>query len=218
MQERNNRHNAKHWDKIKGTLYTAAGRYVPEAGLVIAVGVFAGFVVCYLLPTDQEVGKEEGSNSTSTSSEPSEPSTIEDYLLQFSPTTFFLLLLPPIIFNSGYHMNRTLFYPLLPAISMYAILGTAVSAAVIGVGLHTITERIECEGFKPTLSETLAFGALISATDPVSTLAVFQSKRVDPTLFYLVFGESVLNDAVGLVMYETLRKFVGISHNGTSVR
>ena len=54
----------------------------------------------------------------------------------------------------------------------------------------------------------LTFGALISATDPVSTLAVFQAKRVDPQLFYMVFGESVLNDAVGLVLFETFRKFV----------
>jgi sodium/hydrogen exchanger 8 len=41
-------------------------------------------------------------------------------------------------------------------------------------------------------------------TDPVSTLAVFSSKRVDPHLFYLVFGESVLNDAVGLVLFTAL--------------
>ena len=53
----------------------------------------------------------------------------------------------------------------------------------------------------------------MSATDPVSTLAVFQAKRVDPTLFYLVFGESVINDAVGLVLYDTLAKFVGVEHD-----
>ncbi|MCC5321541.1 cation:proton antiporter, partial [Staphylococcus aureus] len=45
--------------------------------------------------------------------------------------------------------------------------------------------------FTPTLTELFTFGALISSTDPVSTLAVFQAKRVDPQLFYLVFGESV---------------------------
>jgi NhaP-type Na+/H+ or K+/H+ antiporter len=54
----------------------------------------------------------------------------------------------------------------------------------------------------------LTFGALISATDPVSTLAVFQAKRVDPQLFYLVFGESVLNDAVGLVLFDAFSQFV----------
>ena len=42
----------------------------------------------------------------------------------------------------------------------------------------------------------------------MSTLAVFQEKRVDPQLFYLVFGESVLNDAVGLVLFQTASKFV----------
>jgi len=62
--------------------------------------------------------------------------------------------------------------------------------------------------FKPHFTELLAFGALISATDPVSTLAVFQAKQVDPQLFYLVFGESVLNDAVGLLLFKTLSKFV----------
>ena len=69
-------------------------------------------------------------------------------------------------------------------------------------------------GFYPTLTELLTFGALISATDPVSTLAVFSSKRVDPHLFYLVFGESVMNDAVGLVLFNAFAKFV--SHNNTA--
>jgi len=54
----------------------------------------------------------------------------------------------------------------------------------------------------------LTFGGLISATDPVSTLAVFQTKRVDPQLFYLVFGESVMNDAIGLVLFHSFSKFV----------
>jgi NhaP-type Na+/H+ or K+/H+ antiporter len=57
-------------------------------------------------------------------------------------------------------------------------------------------------------TELLTFGALISATDPVTTLAVFQVKRVDPHLFYLVFGESVLNDAVGLVLFNAFKDFV----------
>ena len=203
--------------RIKGRLYSALGRYVPEAGLVMLVGIVAGWLMCLITGDARETVTTNTTKTSSTEESTSSESTVQDYLLQFSPTTFFLLLLPPIIFNSGYHMNRSLFYPLLPAISMYAILGTAISSAVIGVGLYKVTQAVDCSGFQPTMSETLAFGALISATDPVSTLAVFQSKRVDPTLFYLVFGESVLNDAVGLVMYETLRKFVGIQHSTSSV-
>jgi len=48
---------------------------------------------------------------------------------------------------------------------------------------------------------SLAFGSLISAVDPVATLAIFNALNVDPTLYMLVFGESVLNDAVAVVLY-----------------
>lgn len=62
--------------------------------------------------------------------------------------------------------------------------------------------------FQPTFFELLTFGSLISATDPVTTLAVLQVKRVDPQLFYLVFGESALNDAVGLVLFQECSKLL----------
>jgi sodium/hydrogen exchanger 8 len=45
-------------------------------------------------------------------------------------------------------------------------------------------------------SEVAAAGALISATDPVATLSVFAELDVPPLLYNIVFGESVLNDAV----------------------
>lgn len=47
---------------------------------------------------------------------------------------------------------------------------------------------------------SFAFGSLISAVDPVATLAIFHALDVDPTLNMLVFGESILNDAVSIVM------------------
>ena len=48
---------------------------------------------------------------------------------------------------------------------------------------------------------SLTFGSLISAVDPVATLAIFNALDVNPTLHMLVFGESVLNDAVAVVLY-----------------
>jgi len=47
-----------------------------------------------------------------------------------------------------------------------------------------------------------------SATDPISTLAVFSAKKVDPQLFYLLSGESLLNDAVGLVLFEAFAHLI----------
>ena len=58
-----------------------------------------------------------------------------------------------------------------------------------------------------TLWEILLFAALISAVDPVAVLAIFQEVGVNPDLYFLVFGESLLNDGVAVVFYKTIRKF-----------
>ncbi|KAL5200874.1 hypothetical protein ABZP36_035228 [Zizania latifolia] len=50
--------------------------------------------------------------------------------------------------------------------------------------------------YKLPFVECLMFGALISATDPVTVLSIFQELGTDVNLYALVFGESVLNDAV----------------------
>ena len=59
------------------------------------------------------------------------------------------------------------------------------------------------------LTDALAFGALISAVDPVATLAIFSAMDVEPVLNMLVFGESILNDAVSIVLCNIMMK-VGI--------
>lgn len=48
--------------------------------------------------------------------------------------------------------------------------------------------------------ESFTFGSLVSAVDPVATLAIFNALNVDPILYMLVFGESILNDAVAIVL------------------
>jgi sodium/hydrogen exchanger-like protein 6/7 len=52
------------------------------------------------------------------------------------------------------------------------------------------------------LLECLIFGSTLSATDPVTILSIFTQYKVDPKLYTVIFGESLLNDAVSIVMYE----------------
>ncbi|KAG6884557.1 hypothetical protein C0993_010117 [Termitomyces sp. T159_Od127] len=65
------------------------------------------------------------------------------------------------------------------------------------------------ESLDLTLIECLTFGSTLSATDPVTILAIFQQYKVDPKLYSVIFGESLLNDAVSIVMYQTLTQFHG---------
>lgn len=129
-------------------------------------------------------------------------------MLGFDSTLFFLGFLPPIIFNAGYMLNRRLFFANMGGIVALAFLGTAFSTILVGLGLWGLGKG----GLSHEISllETICFGSLISATDPVSTLAVFTELRVDPTLFYLVFGESVMNDAVAITLFRTTGKYVGL--------
>lgn len=51
-----------------------------------------------------------------------------------------------------------------------------------------------------SLTDCLFFGAIISSTDPITTLAIFHDQNINVNLYALVFGESVLNDAVSITL------------------
>ncbi|EKU22377.1 monovalent cation:proton antiporter1 family [Nannochloropsis gaditana CCMP526] len=87
------------------------------------------------------------------------------------------------------------------------VISTFLSSLFVGLSLYALAQAHL--SYSLSMAECLAFGALISATDPVSVLAVFEQLKVDPLMFYLVFGESVLNDAVALVLFNIFSKFVG---------
>lgn len=87
---------------------------------------------------------------------------------------------------------------------LFAVLGTVMSTVIIGLALYGFAKigMIPLDPSNP--SESLMFGSLISSIDPVATLSILgdESMRVDPLLYSLVFGESVLNDAVSIVLFK----------------
>ena len=89
----------------------------------------------------------------------------------FNPELFFYILLPPIIFHAGYSMRKKHFFANFGAILAFALIGTTISTIVIGVIMYGFGQLIPVN---LTFVDTLYFGAIISATDPVTTLAIFQ--------------------------------------------
>lgn len=152
--------------------------YIPESLAIVFLGAAIGLVI-RLLPTE-DLKKVES----------------------FSPTTFFLVLLPPIIFESGYNLHKGNFFTNLGTILLFAIIGTTISALVVGGGVYLL--GLADLVYPLNFVESFAFGSLISAVDPVATLAIFQALDVEPVLNMLVFGESILNDAVAIVLTATV--------------
>ncbi|XP_074645206.1 sodium/hydrogen exchanger 8-like [Tubulanus polymorphus] len=156
-------------------------QYLPESIAIILLGAFIGLILRLL--TKFDLGnwtKEEA----------------------FSPTIFFIVLLPPIIFESGYNLHKGNFFQNIGSILVFAVFGTIISALVVGGGVFLLGKAQVA--YQLDLIESFAFGSLISAVDPVATLAIFHAMDIEPVLYMLVFGESVLNDAVSIVLTTTV--------------
>jgi CPA1 family monovalent cation:H+ antiporter len=95
---------------------------------------------------------------------------------------------------------------------MLAVPGLAVStlltALLLWLGVN------ELQPGSVSFDEALAFGALISATDPISVLSLFRSLGVDNKLCVLVEGESLFNDGTAVVVYTLVLGFAAGGDTG----
>ncbi|XP_037636575.1 sodium/hydrogen exchanger 2-like isoform X4 [Sebastes umbrosus] len=90
----------------------------------------------------------------------------------------------------------------------YAVLGTLWNVLGIGLSLYGVCLLAESSLGDISLLHCLLFGSLIAAVDPVAVLSVFQEMHVNEQLHILVFGESLLNDAVTVVLYKLFESFL----------
>jgi len=156
---------------------------MPDSAATLLVGVVVGFLVRIFAASEEQLK-----------------------MFTFQPEVFFFVLLPPIIFEAGYNLERKHFFTNIGAITLFATVGTLISTLVIGYLLfycakHNIIPGVDTEN----PMETMLFGALISSVDPVATLSIMGSPdlKCDQLLYSLVFGESMLNDAIAIGLFKT---------------
>lgn len=112
--------------------------------------------------------------------------------LRLDPDVFFLLFLPPLLFLDGWRIPKDgLYRDLRPIVSL--ALGLVVFS-VLGLGflIHWMIPAMP-------LPVAFALAAILSPTDPVAVGAIMRKAPVPPRLLHVLEGESLLNDASGLV-------------------
>uniref|UniRef100_A0A8C9UYS1 Sodium/hydrogen exchanger n=1 Tax=Scleropages formosus TaxID=113540 RepID=A0A8C9UYS1_SCLFO len=123
---------------------------------------------------------------------------------------FFLFLLPPIILDAGYFLPIRPFSENLGTILMFAVVGTLWNSFFMGGLLYGVCQIKGTDLNTVNLLACLLFGSIISAVDPVAVLAVFEEIHINELLHILVFGESLLNDAVTVVLYHLFEEYAGV--------
>ncbi|XP_074059215.1 sodium/hydrogen exchanger 2-like isoform X2 [Macrotis lagotis] len=166
--------------KIGFHLYSKLPSVVPESCLLIFVGLVMGGIFY-------------GLNDKS-------PPVMDSDI-------FFLYLLPPIVLDAGYFMPSRPFFENIGTILLYAVVGTLWNVLGIGLSLYGICQVEYFSLGDVSLLHNLWFGTLIAAVDPVAVLSVFAEMHVNEKLHILVFGESLLNDAVIVVLYKLFQSF-----------
>lgn len=131
--------------------------------------------------------------------------------LTFNNDLFLRILLPPIIFHAALKIDKRSFRRDLFPILSFAIFGTVLSAVAVGLTTFFLTHL--GSGTHLPLLDSLVFGSIVSSIDPVATLGILSSVGVSQrdTLYTLIFGESLLNDGVAIVLFDTLVKHLGDS-------
>lgn len=115
-----------------------------------------------------------------------------DWRVTLDPEIFFLLLLPPLLFLDGWRIPREELFRDASTILELA-LGLVVFT-VVGMGLliHWMIPAIP-------LAVAFALAAVVSPTDPIAVSAIAQRVPIPKRMMHILEGESLLNDASGLV-------------------
>lgn len=84
---------------------------------------------------------------------------------------------------------------------LLSTIGVIVSAGVFGGLFHLATVLFKID---VPLVYSFVFGALISPTDPIAVASILKQSKIPSRLETIISGESMFNDAVGLILFVTL--------------
>lgn len=135
--------------------------------------------------------------------------------LELNADLLMLLFLPALLFEAALHVDLKQFRREAGTVLTLAVPGVLVA---VGATAGLLYAGLGKTGLVPGFewSHAFLFAAVISATDPISVLALFKELGVPKRLYLLVEGESLLNDGVAVVVFVIVAAVVGlpVGHGG----
>ncbi|SEM76499.1 sodium/proton antiporter, CPA1 family [Syntrophus gentianae] len=116
--------------------------------------------------------------------------------IPFTKELIFNLFLPPLVFEAAIQIRWRELRREFPLILVLVTAGLCLSAAVTALGMRYFADW--------AWISALLFGALISATDPVSVIATFNEAGIHSRIRLLVEAESLLNDGTAAVAFAVI--------------
>lgn len=113
-------------------------------------------------------------------------------------------MLSLLLFAGALHTDLTRLKERLATITALATVGVVISAGAAAVVAYVLFGAF---GVQVPFIWCLAFGALISPTDPIAVLGVMKAAKAPKQLEMKVIGESLINDGTGVILFTV---FVGI--------
>ncbi len=113
-------------------------------------------------------------------------------------------MLSLLLFAGALHTDLSKLKERVAVIMTLASVGVIISAIAAGFGAYALFQLL---GIDIGLIWCLAFGALISPTDPIAVLGVMKAANAPKQLETKVIGESLFNDGTGVILFTV---FVGV--------
>ncbi|MFS0645706.1 cation:proton antiporter [Siminovitchia sp. 179-K 8D1 HS] len=117
-----------------------------------------------------------------------------DIALEIETEWFLLLFVAPILYNDGRHFPREELWKMRTSIFGNAVILVLITTICGGFFIHWLVPDIP-------LIPAFALAAILSPTDPVAVNGIAKRIRIPEKVLNLVRGESLINDASGLVAF-----------------
>eukprot|EP00947_MAST-08B_sp_MAST-8B-sp1_P005099 g5099.t1 len=119
---------------------------------------------------------------------------------EMDPHLLMVVFLPALIFESAFSTDTHVFRRCLLQILTLAVPGVMIASALTGLIPYYVF------GMEWDMSQSVMFGAILSATDPVAVVALLKELGASEELATTIEGESLLNDGTAVVLFTILVK------------